>query len=83
MGYVVPLVLVVDIKAGLFFFAMMGGGKLTDLETALAVFFALQIAACFAAVVWGVVGAWKRARMPKRYGVIPPAVIRRVLEGRR
>ncbi len=82
-GYILPAVLVVDIKAGLCFFAMTGGAQLTGGGMALAVFFALQIAVCLAAVVSGVVCVWKRARMPKRYGVIQPETIRQLLEGRR
>lgn len=82
-GYILPAVLVVDIKAGLCFFAMVGGAHLTGFETVMAVFFAMQIAVCFAALVWSAVCFIKEYRAPKRYGVITPEAIRRALEVRR
>lgn len=82
-GYILPAVLVVDIKAGLCFLAMVGGAHLTGGGVALAVFFALQIAACLAALVWGAVRFIRECRTPKRYGVIQPETIRQLLEGRR
>ena len=83
MGYVVPLVLVADIRAGVCFFAVIGGGNLSGLDLALAVFFSVQIVAWAAGMIWAAVRLLKECRAPKRYGVIPPAEIRRILEGRR
>ena len=82
-GYILPAVLVVDIRAGLFFFAALGGASISGFDAALAIFFAMQIVAISAALAFVLVRLWRGYRAPKRYGVIQPETIRQLLEGRR
>lgn len=74
-----PVLLVADLRAFPCFCGMMAGADMSAVNTAFAWFFAAQLAAlAFAACVCAV-RAIHRARMPKRYGVISAATIRRVL----
>ncbi len=78
-----PVILLVDLRAAPCFFAMIAAVELSGTNTALAWFFAAQLVACAAAVAVALVKAIRRARMPKRCGVIPGETIRRALEVRR
>ena len=81
--YILTAVLVVDIRAGLFFFAALGGASISGFDAVLAIFFAMQIVAMAAALVFVLVRLWRGYRAPKRYGVIQPETIRAILAAKR
>ena len=82
-GYILPAVLVVDIRAGLFFFAALGGASISGFDAALAIFFAMQIIAMADALAFVLVRLWIGYRAPKRYVVIQPETIRAILSAKR
>jgi hypothetical protein len=79
----VPVILLIDFRAAPCFFAMFAGMELSATHTALAWFFVAQMVVSAVSIGVVVVKAIRRARMPKRFGVIPAEMIRRALEVRR
>ena len=75
-----PALVLLDLRAGPCFLGLVIGLEMSADKVAFAWLFAVQIVAllCLAAV--GAVKAIRRARMPRRLGVIPAAAIRRILE---
>jgi hypothetical protein len=76
---ILPVALIVDLRAVPCFIATVAGTDVTAVDAAFAWFVAAQIAACAVAGAVCAVRAIRRARQPKRGGVISAATIRRVL----
>jgi hypothetical protein len=74
-----PVLLVADLRAFPCFCGLMAGADMSVVNTAFAWFFAAQFAALACAACVCAARAIRRARQPKRYGVISAATIRRVL----
>lgn len=82
-GIVWPVLLLMDFRAVPCFIGMLAGLEMAADKVTFAWFFAAQIAAGVVAALVMAAKAVRRARMPRRCGVIPAETIRRVMGGSR
>ena len=78
-----PALVLLDLRAGPCFLGMLAGLEVAPDKLVFAWLFAAQIAAVAVIAVIKAAKHIRRARMPRRLGVIPAEVICRALEARR
>ena len=78
-----PVLLLADLRAAPCFYGMLAGADMSAVNTAFAWFFAAQLAALACAACVCAARSIRRARMPRRYGVISDNYIRTIFGGKK
>lgn len=82
-GLLCVVCVVVDLRALPCFVGMVAGVEMTSDKSSLAWFFVVQVAVLLLCASLEIARLFKRARAPRRQGVIPPEMIREILGAER